>query len=123
MLGAALREYVLAERRCRFLIENAMFLEHAEGICIEHFRPFVTIVAGSITSRHDVRELHRHASVQLVAFLSHYCLCPCFALELLYVLVESVALGVICHVEKAETHLSHASHRCHEVAALHDAVD
>ena len=120
MLRASLAEYIVSETLCRLPVEDAVALEDAEGIGIQHFCPFVAVIACGIAPCHDVRELHRHARVlQLFAqdgFL------PRTFLESRDVGGELVTLCVVCHVQQTETHLSQTGGSCHEVAALHDAA-
>ena len=66
-------------------------------------------------------ELHRHASVG--ELFGHHRLCPCLLLKLHDILVERLLHSVVCHVEKSEAHLPHATVGGVEVAALHNAVD
>ena len=54
VFGAAFRQYLLAERLCGLLVENAVLLELGEHICIQHLGPFVSIVSRCIPSGKDM---------------------------------------------------------------------
>ena len=53
-------ENAVAEALGRLLVEDAFLFEHAKGISVEHFCPFVAVVTCGVATCHDVRELHGH---------------------------------------------------------------
>src|SRR5574344_1631073 len=121
MLRAALRPDAVAEPLGRLAVDDAVPLEYAESIRVEHLSPFVAVISCGISSSHDMTELHRHACV--LQLLRHHSLLPCLLLKRHDVLVKLVLQRVVCHVEQSEAHLPHAS-VCHVVvAALHYAVN
>ena len=98
-----------------------MLLKVGEGVGIEHFCPFVAVVACGIATCHDVRELCSHAGA--FHFGQHFGTVPGSTFKGRKVGAELVFQRVECHVEKSETDLSHAC-VCHiEVAAGDDAVE
>ncbi len=40
------------------------YVLHAEGVSIKHFCPFIAVIACSIASRHNVRELYSHTCIR-----------------------------------------------------------
>ena len=121
MLGSTLREDVVAETLGGCLVKDAILLEYAEGIGIEHLCPFVAVVASCISSCHDVGELYGHTGI--LSLWQNHRLLPCLLLEWDDVGGEFIFLGVVCHVEQTETYLAQAGIGCHEVAALYDALN
>ena len=119
MLRASFGEDVVSETLCRLLVEDAVSLKHAESVGIQHLCPFVTVVASSVASRHDVRELHRHAGV-LHLFADDGFL-PGVFLKRLDIVRKGVLLRVVGHVEQSERYLSQTGRCCHEVTAFDDA--
>ena len=107
MLGASLAQYLVAETLGYLLIEDAVLLEHCEGIGIQHLCPFVAVIARSIAASHDVRELNRHTRV-LQLFAQNGFL-PGFLLEGNDVVGEFVFLRIIRHVKQSERDLSETS--------------
>ena len=92
-----------------------MLLEHAECVGIEHLCPLVAVVSGSVASRHDVAELHRHARVGQL--LCYHGFLPCLLFKGYEVAGKRLFHGVVGHVEQSEAHLPHATVGSHEVAA------
>ena len=123
MFSAALAQYFVAEPLGGLLVEDTLFLEHAEGISIQYLCPFIAIVAGSISSRHDMRELHSHTSICSGLLPGDLRLCPCFLLEGDDIFSERLLLGIVRHVEQSEAHLSETGGSCHEVPALDNPLD
>ena len=110
---------------CRFLVEDSFLLEYAEGIGIEYFCPFVTVVTCRIASGHDVGELNGHAGIEgsmLFAGLQLGFL-PSLAFEGDDVLVELIPFGIVSHIQQSETHLAQAAVGHHEIATLADALN
>src|SRR5574344_91473 len=95
-----------------------MPLENAECICIQYLRPFIAIVSRRVTASHDMTELYGHACV--CSLFSEDGFCPCFLFKLHDIFIKRLFLCVVCHVQKAETHLAQTC-PCHiEVAAFND---
>ena len=121
MLRATLRQNVVAEALSGLWVKDAVTLEHAVCVSVEHFCPFVAVVTGSIAACHDVRELHRHAGVGQL--LTQYGFLPSLFLEGNDVSIKSLPLGVVGHVEQSEADLTQAGRGRHEVPALDNALD
>ena len=120
MLRATLAQHLVAEPLCCLLVEDAVLLKYAEGISIQHLRPFITIVSCSIAPSHDVRELHRHTGV--LQLLPQDSLLPGLFLEGDDIGGKLLPLCVIGHIQQSERHLSQTRCSSHEVAALHDTL-
>ena len=56
VLGTASREYFTAESLGGLAVEDAVMLEPAEDISVEHLGPFVAVVAAGIAAAEDVAE-------------------------------------------------------------------
>ncbi len=121
VLGAALGEDAVAEAAGRGTVEDAVVLEYAEGVGLEHFGPLIAVVAGRIAARHDVGELYGHTGVGELRHDDG--VFPGLLLKLHQVAGERLALGVVSHVEQSEAHLPQAGVGNVEVAAARDAVD
>ena len=121
MLRSTLRKDAVAEPLGGGLVEDAVSLEYAESVGIQHLGPLVAVVARRIAAGHDVRELHRHA--RLGQLFAEDGLLPGFLFKGDDVFRERFALCVVGHVEQSEAHLAQTCHACHEVSAAHDAVD
>ena len=62
MFGAALRQYLAAERRGGGAVEDALLLEAGEDVGIQHLGPLVAVVAAGIAATEDVAEVRRRAA-------------------------------------------------------------
>lgn len=62
MFGTAFFQDIFPERFGGSLVVNTLLFENRESICIQHFRPLIAVVAGSITSSEDMAETGRETA-------------------------------------------------------------
>ncbi len=120
MTGASALEDVVTEGVGGGAVEDTVFLEVGESVGVEHFGPFIGVIAGGIASGEYVAEGgagHRafHGFEDLNGFHS-------LALEL-HGVGHGSGSGVPCHVEVAETELAHAGVAGAELRGLHKFLD
>ena len=121
MLRAALREDVLAERRSRLAVEDALLLEERESVGLEHLGPLVTVVSGGVTAREDVAESRSHRRSGNDG--QHLRRGHRDGFELLHVALERLGERMPCHVGHAERQLAHVGVSRQIVLRGDDAVD
>ena len=62
VFGTAFFQDIFPERFGGSLVVNTLLFENRESICIQHFRPLIAVVAGSITSSEDMAETGRETA-------------------------------------------------------------
>ena len=120
MTGASALEDVVAEGVGGSAVEDTVFLEVGESVGVEHFGPFIGVIAGGIASGEDVAEGGAgHRSFDGFEDLDGF---HGLALEL-HGVGHGSGGGVPCHVEVAETELTHAGVAGAELRGLHKFLD
>ena len=104
VFGTAFFQDIFPERFGGSLVVNTLLFENRESICIQHFRPFIAVVAGSITSSEDMAETGRKTAA--VYGRKGFGRSHCLIFECLDRTVDRRGDRMPGHVDQAETQLA-----------------